>query len=74
MASAKKKRLGPPSPFRGKVRKPVSVTLTPEHHRKLTKAMRRVGLSRADLIALLIDKHADTVTKDTQTPTQSSAR
>ena len=26
--------------------------------------MRRVGLSRADLIALLIDKHADTVTKE----------
>jgi len=64
MASSKKKRPGSPSLFRGKVRKPVSVTLTPEHHRKVTKAMRRVGLSRADLIALLIDKHADTVTKE----------
>ncbi len=64
MASATKRRPGPRSLFRGKVRKPVSVTLTPEHHRKVTKAMRRLGLTRADLIALLIDKHADTVKKE----------
>jgi hypothetical protein len=46
--------------FRYKVRKPVSLTLTEEHHEKVNRNMRRLGLSRADLIALLIDRHADT--------------
>lgn len=64
MASPKTKDPGPASLFRGKVRKPVSVTLTLVHHRKVTKAMKRIGLSRSDLIALLIDKHAHTVTKE----------
>ena len=56
--------MGARSLFPGKVRKPVSVTLTPEHLRKVTRAARRIGLSRADFIALLIDKHADTVTRE----------
>jgi hypothetical protein len=44
--------------FRGKVRAPVSLTLTPAHHAKIRRAMRRLGLSRADVIGLLIEKHA----------------
>jgi len=64
MRTKNKKRPGPPSLFRGKLRQPVSVTLTPQHHRKVAKAMRRLRLTRSDLIALLIDKHADTVTKE----------
>jgi len=64
MRLARKGRPGPRSLFRGKVRRPVSVTLTPEQHRKVTKAMGRLGLTRADLIGVLIDKHADTVKKE----------
>src|SRR5947207_14412323 len=62
MAPTKTKRPGPPSLFRGKIRKPVSLTLTPDHHRKVRDNMQRLGLTRADLIGLLIDKYADTVT------------
>lgn len=60
----KKKRRGPPSLFSGKLRKPVTLTLTPEHHRKVRTNVQRLGLTRADLIGLLIDKYANTVTKD----------
>jgi S-adenosylmethionine:diacylglycerol 3-amino-3-carboxypropyl transferase len=52
---------GKASLFRHKVRAPVSITLTREHHAKVRKNMRRLGLTRADLIGLLIEKHADTV-------------
>jgi hypothetical protein len=52
---------GQVSLFRGKVRMPISVTLTPEHRDKAGKAAKRLGLSRADLIGLLIEKYADTV-------------
>lgn len=52
---------GPVSLFRRKVRKPVTLTLTMEHHVKVNRAMRRLKLSRADVIALLIDQFADTV-------------
>lgn len=55
-------RPGPRSLFRGKVRAPVSITLTRQHHTKVRKAMRRLGLTRADTIALLIDRYADVVT------------
>lgn len=47
--------------FRGKVRAPVSITLTPAHHRWVAKAAKRLTISRSDLIGLLIDKHARTV-------------
>lgn len=53
---------GKASLFRGKVRAPVSITLTKEHHAKVRRAMRRLGLTRADLLALLIDRYADVVT------------
>jgi hypothetical protein len=52
---------GQVSLFRGKVRAPVSITLTPDHHLKVRRNMRRLGLTRADLIGLLIEKFADTV-------------
>ncbi|MDO8795382.1 MAG: hypothetical protein Q7J25_12255 [Vicinamibacterales bacterium] len=52
---------GQKSLFRDKVRAPVSITLTREHHRKAKIAMRRLGLTRADLIGLLIDQYADKV-------------
>jgi hypothetical protein len=52
---------GPESLFRGKVRAPVTVTLTREHHRKVNEAVQRLKLSRADVIGLLIEKYADTV-------------
>ena len=52
---------GPVSHFRRKIRAPVTLTLTPEHHVKVNRAMERLGLSRADTIALLIDQFADTV-------------
>lgn len=47
--------------FRGKVRTPVSITLTPAHHRWVSRATKRLTISRSDLIGLLIDKHARTV-------------
>ena len=52
---------GKASLFRNKVRAPVSITLTKEHHAKVNKAMRRLGLTRADLLALLIEQYADAV-------------
>ncbi len=52
---------GRPALFRNKVRKPVSITLTREHHEKVDKACRRTGLTRADLIGLLIERYADIV-------------
>ncbi len=61
MASSDTKRRGRKSVFHAKVRKPVSLTLTPAHHAKVNKNMARLGLTRADFIGLLIERHADTV-------------
>jgi hypothetical protein len=58
----KNKRSGPKSLFRGKVRKPVTLTLTPEHHTVVRKNRERLGITRADLIGLLIEKYAEVVT------------
>ncbi len=55
---------GPKALFRGKRRAPVSITLTPNHHILVKAAIVRLGLSRADLIGLLIEKYASTVTTD----------
>jgi hypothetical protein len=52
---------GRTSLFRDKIRKPVSLTLTAQHHRKVRMAQRRLGLTRADVIGLLIDRYADVV-------------
>jgi hypothetical protein len=48
--------------FRDKDRRPVSLTLTRAHHLKVRRAVRRLGLTRADVIGLLIEKFADVVT------------
>lgn len=61
MAQKKETMSGPVSLFRGKIRAPVSITLTPEHHYKVDRNMRRLGLTRSDLIGLLIEKFADSV-------------
>jgi hypothetical protein len=61
MSEKVRKRPGPRSLFPGKLRAPVSLTLTPEHHKKLENKMRRLGLTRAELIGLLIEKYADIV-------------
>jgi hypothetical protein len=53
---------GKASLFRNKVRAPVTITLTKGHHAKVKKAMRRLGLTRADLLGLLIEQYADTIT------------
>jgi hypothetical protein len=58
---AKRALTGPDALFRKKVRQPISITLTKRHHAKLRAAMERLELSRSDLIALLIDLHADGV-------------
>jgi len=62
MAKKTVNRTGPASLFHGKVRKPVTLTLNPTHHAKVRNAMKRLGLTRADVVALLIEKYADTVT------------
>lgn len=62
MTEKAKKRPGPVSLFPGKRRAPVSLTLTPEHHKKIEKNTQRLGITRADFIGLLIEKYADTVT------------
>jgi hypothetical protein len=53
---------GRKSLFRNKIRNPVSITLTDYHHNKVNKAKVRLGLTRADVIGLLIDRYADSVT------------
>jgi hypothetical protein len=53
---------GASSLFRNKIRRPVSITLTPEHHVMIRRAALRLGLTRSDCIGLLIDRFAETVT------------
>lgn len=55
---------GQVSLFRGKIRAPVSTTFTPEHHAKIDKNMRRLGLTRSDFLGLLVEKYADSVKID----------
>lgn len=64
MAKKTVNRTGPPSLFHRKLRKPVTLTLNTAHHDKVNAARKRLDLTRADLIALLIDKYADTVTTE----------
>ena len=53
---------GPASLFRRKVREePVSVTFTRKHHRMLKEAQERLGLSRSDVLGLLVDLYAPSV-------------
>ena len=50
-------RPGPRALFRGKIRAPVSITLTPDHHMMVNAATMRLDLSKADLIGLLVEKY-----------------
>lgn len=62
--TAKKEKAALPgqvSLFRGKIRAPVSVTFTPEHHYKIDRNAARLGLTRADFLGLLVEKYADSV-------------
>jgi len=61
MRSKRGKLSGPPSLFRGKVRAPVSITLTQDHHDRVKAAMKRLDLTRSDVIALLIELRADSL-------------
>lgn len=56
------KRSGPATLYPGKVRDaPITFTAQEDQHTKLTRATKRLGITRADVLCLLIDQHADTV-------------
>ena len=54
---------GPHSLFRGKQRMPISVKLTQEHLDTCARNAARLELTRSDLIALLVERYADTVAR-----------
>lgn len=54
---------GKVSLFRNKIRAPVSITLTADHHAKVNAAMIRLRLSRSDLFGLLVEKYADQLSR-----------
>jgi hypothetical protein len=58
----KKRKMGRPTLFSNKVRKPVTLTLTQRHHDLVNEAAARLGLSRADVIGLLISRFCETLT------------
>lgn len=64
----RKRMTGPPSRFRGKVRAPVSITLTEDHHRKVDQNRKRLGVSRSDFLALLVERYADHVSLEESHP------
>jgi hypothetical protein len=53
-----KRITGPRARYRGKVRKPVVLTFTPEGHSALAEGTQRTGLSKADYIESLLRKAA----------------
>jgi hypothetical protein len=66
--TARNRMTGQPSKFRGKVRAPVSITLTPDHHRKVDRNRARLGLTRSDFLALLVERYADHVSLEESHP------
>lgn len=54
-------RPGPISLFRDKIVTPISWTATKEVHDKMNLNMKRLDLSRADLLGLLVMRYADVV-------------
>lgn len=57
------RRSGPVTLFPGKVRDaPITFTAQTEQHQKLAQAVERLGITKADVLCLLIEKHAATVT------------
>ena len=56
------RRSGPVTLFPGKIRDaPITFTAQQAQHIKLAAAVKRLSLTKADVLCLLIDKHADTV-------------
>jgi hypothetical protein len=75
MPRKRKPVMGRPSLFRDKIRSlPVSFTASLRHHRKIQRAMKRLGLSRADVLSLLIERHADTVALPAAEPKPNTRR
>jgi hypothetical protein len=60
-SSHRKSSPGPKSLFRGKIRKPVTLTLTPRHHQVVDASRHNLKISRSDLFGLLIDEYANLV-------------
>ncbi len=57
------RRSGPVTLFPGKERdSPITFTAQKAQHVKLARAIERLGITKADVMCLLIDKFADTVT------------
>lgn len=65
---ARKRMTGPRSKFRGKVRAPVSITLTSDHHTKVDRNRKRLGLTRSDFLALLVERYAEHVSLEESHP------
>jgi hypothetical protein len=62
MRTPKKPRTGRKSLFPGKRRgRTISITMTDAHYRRLEQTMQRLNLTRADVLALLVDRFADIV-------------
>ena len=55
----RKNRPGVRTLFPGKIRRPLTFTATKAVTQKLTRASRRLKISRADVIGLLADRYAD---------------
>jgi hypothetical protein len=63
--AARKPRPGPVTMFPGKIRSsPITITATLAHHLKVHDAMKRLGLTRAEVLGLLIELYADSLTND----------
>jgi hypothetical protein len=65
MSKKAAKSTGPRTLFPGKIRKPVTLTLTPRHHQKVTTNKERLGITRSDLVGLLVERYADSVERPT---------
>lgn len=60
--------------FPGKIREaPITFTAQRAQHMKLKATMRRLGITKADVMCLLIDKYADTVTIGPAVPLRAKA-
>lgn len=60
--------------FPGKIRDaPITFTAQQAQHIKLAAAVKRLSLTKADVLCLLIDKHADTVAIGTAVPLRAKA-
>ena len=58
---ARRPRFGPRTLYPDKVRVPVSIEMTAAIHAQVAAACARLGISRPDLVGLLIDRYAGDV-------------